>query len=192
LFGNLGPMPLGRLLVSILGSTAVLASASSVAVAQPSGGGNSSAAHACQQRGYMNFVRGDGSTFDNTGDCVSYAAKGGALVPVSLSASFVPDPSREVDGVEFEDLTVTGSGLEPGGTVSYSYIGYGTDTRTAISPTVGSSTVASDGSFHTAWETGCPLDHSFEFYATTAYGLPIEDNRLLGHPAEAVDRLANE
>jgi hypothetical protein len=45
------------------------------------GGGNSDAAKACQQGGWQTLVRQDGTGFANTGDCVSYGAHGGALVP---------------------------------------------------------------------------------------------------------------
>lgn len=45
------------------------------------GGGNSDAAKACQKGGWQTLVRQDGTAFANTGDCVSYAAHGGALVP---------------------------------------------------------------------------------------------------------------
>jgi hypothetical protein len=43
------------------------------------GGGNSSAAHLCQNAGYLKVFRSDGTPFANTGDCVSYAAHGGTL-----------------------------------------------------------------------------------------------------------------
>ena len=43
------------------------------------GGGNSTAAHLCQDGGFQNIFRSDGSAFTNTGDCVSYAAHGGVL-----------------------------------------------------------------------------------------------------------------
>jgi hypothetical protein len=45
------------------------------------GGGNSDAAKACQQGGWQTLVRQDGTGFKNAGDCVSYAAQGGGLVP---------------------------------------------------------------------------------------------------------------
>ena|SRR5689334_15733904 len=41
------------------------------------GNGNSDAAHLCQNGGYANVLRNDGTGFTNTGDCVSYAARGG-------------------------------------------------------------------------------------------------------------------
>ncbi len=47
-------------------------------------GGNSANAHLCQQNGWMNLVRSDGTGFSNAGDCVSYGAQGGTLYPVFL------------------------------------------------------------------------------------------------------------
>ncbi|HJQ19595.1 MAG TPA: hypothetical protein VJ867_04540, partial [Gemmatimonadaceae bacterium] len=43
-------------------------------------GGNSAAAHACQQDGYKDLFRSNGTPFANTGECVSYAAHGGVFV----------------------------------------------------------------------------------------------------------------
>jgi hypothetical protein len=51
----------------------------SVGIGTAAAGGNSDAAHACQQGGWQNLVRQDGTGFKNTGDCVSYAAQGGVL-----------------------------------------------------------------------------------------------------------------
>jgi hypothetical protein len=42
-------------------------------------GGNAWAADACQQAGYLAMVGSDGTTFDNVGACVSYAAQGGTF-----------------------------------------------------------------------------------------------------------------
>jgi hypothetical protein len=42
-----------------------------------SGHGNSLAAHKCQHGGYRSLVGADGTTFRNTGACVSFAAHGG-------------------------------------------------------------------------------------------------------------------
>lgn len=55
----------------------VLAAATAIAAGTAVGGGNPDAAHACQQNGYLNLHRIDGSSFKNTGDCVSYFAHGG-------------------------------------------------------------------------------------------------------------------
>lgn len=59
-------------------SIAALAALMAATVAQAS---NSAAAAACQQDGWQTLVRQDGTGFKNTGDCVSYAAHGGALIP---------------------------------------------------------------------------------------------------------------
>lgn len=42
-------------------------------------GGNSENAKACQQSGWENLVREDGTGFNNQGECVSYGAHGGVL-----------------------------------------------------------------------------------------------------------------
>lgn len=61
------------------------------------GGGNSAAAHACQQGGYLGLVGSDGETFRNTGECVSFVAHGGTfatgiIVPAGASVTF-DDPT---------------------------------------------------------------------------------------------------
>lgn len=55
--------------------------------------GNSDAAHACQQGGYLGLVGSDGTTFSNVGQCVSYAAHGGTyatgiIIPAGMTATF--------------------------------------------------------------------------------------------------------
>ena len=62
-------------LVIVAGAIAVVAPAAA-ANADPSPG-NSGAAHACQQGGYLSLVGADGTTFRNVGECVSFAAHGG-------------------------------------------------------------------------------------------------------------------
>jgi len=47
------------------------------------GGGNSDAAHACQDGGYIDLVGSGGETFRNTGECVSFAAHGGTFMTVT-------------------------------------------------------------------------------------------------------------
>lgn len=67
-------MRLALLLCAVLAMTVGVGTAAA-------GGGNSNAAMACQMGGWQNLVRQDGTAFTNTGECVSYAAMGGALVP---------------------------------------------------------------------------------------------------------------
>jgi hypothetical protein len=61
------------------------------------GGGNSAAAHACQKGGYLALVGSGGETFANTGECVSFAARGGTfatgiIVPAGATVTF-DDPT---------------------------------------------------------------------------------------------------
>jgi len=52
-----------------------------VGLASPAGaatGGNSANAKTCQNNGWKTTLRADGTAFKNQGDCVSYAAQGGA------------------------------------------------------------------------------------------------------------------
>ena len=56
------------------------------------GNGNSNAAHACNHGGYRSLVGADGTTFRNTGACVSYAARGGRfatglIIPAGKTAT---------------------------------------------------------------------------------------------------------
>ena len=58
-------------------------------------GGNSAAAHACQDGGYANLEGTDGTLFSNVGDCVSYAAHGGTLVAIAPSVSVAVTPTSD-------------------------------------------------------------------------------------------------
>jgi len=55
----------------------VAAATAAIVVPLAVAGGNSDNAKACQQNGWQNLVRQDGTGFKNTGDCVSYASQGG-------------------------------------------------------------------------------------------------------------------
>ena len=67
--------------------------------------GNSDDTHLCQQGGYLHYTDADRNGFENEGQCVSYAAHGGKLVPVP-----VPDLS-------LEDGFISGTGFTPNTTV---------------------------------------------------------------------------
>ena len=71
----------------ICGLLVVAATAALMVPLALAGGGNSDAAKACQQDGWKNLARQDGTSFKNTGDCVSYAAQGGVLVAKSTGGS---------------------------------------------------------------------------------------------------------
>ena len=78
----------------LIGTIVLAASLSMMtATAALANGGNSAAAHACQQGGYLALVGEGGETFKNTGDCVSFAAHGGKfatgiIVPKGHTVTF--------------------------------------------------------------------------------------------------------
>lgn len=69
------------LLVAVLGSLLLMLAPIAGAKKKPPGSdpGNSGAAHKCQHGGYLSLVGADGTTFRNTGKCVSFAAHGGTF-----------------------------------------------------------------------------------------------------------------
>ncbi len=94
-------------------------------------GGNSDAAHACQQGGYQNLFRTDGTGFTNVGDCVSYAAQGGTLATrrtatftnVSFSACNQLTWGYTLDGVANDFETFAGGCLtQPGSDQTVSFL----------------------------------------------------------------------
>ena len=126
-----------------------------VALAAPSAamaGGNSDAAHACQQNGWQTVVRQDGTSFANQGDCVSYGAHGGVLkakatppvtkgvsAPIfnlaantcSVTVPYTPGIDTVLYGVNGQpqtpithDVTVTGGLDGADGTAPQFWIGY--------------------------------------------------------------------
>jgi hypothetical protein len=78
--------PMKRAILAILLPLAALMAAGTGVPTFAAAGGNSSAAHACQQGGYAGIIGTNGTLdtrFGNTRQCVSYAAEGGLLVPLS-------------------------------------------------------------------------------------------------------------
>jgi hypothetical protein len=70
--------------------------------------GNSAAAKACQQGGWQDLKGADGTRFKNQGACVSYAAKGGQLVPLepNITVTFTSTgPINCLVDVFLEDFT---------------------------------------------------------------------------------------
>jgi hypothetical protein len=73
-----------------------------VAYAAP--GGNAANAHKCEEGGYLDYTDANGDPFKNEGQCTSYAARGGQLVPVPTT----PDIS-----INQETSTISGTGFTP-------------------------------------------------------------------------------
>ena len=67
-----------------------------VGLASPAGAaGNSDNAKACQKGGFVNQATTSGARFKNAGECTSYAANGGTLVPLP---DLVPEVTCTDDG----------------------------------------------------------------------------------------------
>ena len=79
--------------------------------------GNSDAAAACQNGGYLDWTDAAHTPFRNTGACVSYAAHGGTLIPVVVEPANPFSVSYRAAGADGFQATVTGSGLEPDSSV---------------------------------------------------------------------------
>jgi hypothetical protein len=103
-----------RLFVIIKRIVAVLLVVFFLSIATPATAqqGNSWTAHACQDGGYLDFERFDGSPFRNAGECVSYAARHGALYTApTLALIVVRDGPSTTIGVVATGLAA-GSQLE--------------------------------------------------------------------------------
>ena len=72
-----------------------------VTTAGAADGGNYINAHLCQQGGWQKLVKVTGEGFSNTGDCVSYAARGGDLSPIAQFQAIC----EEAAGTFVTDLT---------------------------------------------------------------------------------------
>jgi hypothetical protein len=90
----------------------VLVAAGALAPVAAASGGHSDAAVACQQGGYLTLTRSNGSSFKNTGDCVSYFAQGGvgggcAVTATSGCLTFDKAVMPEPDQTNYPGWTVT-------------------------------------------------------------------------------------
>lgn len=92
-----------RMLIPVL--TAVLLAAATMTSAS-AGGGNSNNAKLCNQGGWKELSRADGSKFKNAGDCVSYAARGGVF---GAAASMAPPSAFSAEILDYvpDNCTIT-------------------------------------------------------------------------------------
>jgi hypothetical protein len=80
--------------------------------------GNSDAAHACQQGGYLTLHRADGTTFANEGQCVSYAAHDGTIVGVSACTVTSTTGCLTFNNATLPATNSTGNPLSGGNTIT--------------------------------------------------------------------------
>jgi hypothetical protein len=110
----------GRRALITLGAAVVLCLAFALGVAVPAvaaDGGNSGNAHQCQHGGWQHWVRSDGTPFENTGDCVSYAAHGGTLTAPAKITGVNQIACNAGAGVQA--LGVTGTGFRPNTRITF-------------------------------------------------------------------------
>ena len=88
------------------------------ALADPGGNasGNSEASAACGDGGYQDWTDAAGDPFRNAGACVSYAARGGTLLPIVVNPFSVAYGPSGTNGFR---ATVTGTGLQPESSVDF-------------------------------------------------------------------------
>jgi hypothetical protein len=146
--------------VPIFISVVVLLALMSTGAALAAPGGNSAAAHACQKGGHTEFTRADGTTFRNAGECTSYAARGGTLVPVGTARFWIEwevffepylvtvpndpdDPDDDESYTVYPAMRLYGEGLLPGSTVGISTALTGFE-HPFVDPAIGHADVAGD------------------------------------------------
>jgi hypothetical protein len=123
-----------RFWFALFGATLALAALGTAAGAS-TGGGNSDAAHACQQGGYKSLVGTNGG-FTTVGECVSYAAHGGTFVTPGAGEFLLPAG---------QTATLSGSQLSACNDLTYGYqLSGGSFTAVANKP-YGCSTVSEPG-----------------------------------------------
>ncbi len=144
--------------------------------------GNSEAARACKEGGYVNYTDTEGNPFENAGACVSYAAEGYELVPVVVVVPSIDLQILHRDGVVF-DYIITGAGLDPETDVIlkfYNYFSVLLDAKTFPVAADGTISVDTTG---TSLETECyQAGHSVEaakVEATGGNGAIVMDSELV-------------
>src|SRR5215207_8662056 len=70
-----------------------------VAYAAP--GGNAANAAKCEEGGYLDYTDAQGNPFKNEGQCTTYAARGGQLVPVSTADISIDVAAGTISGTGF-------------------------------------------------------------------------------------------
>jgi hypothetical protein len=106
------------------GATAAVLVSASAAYAGP---GRAPDIAPCQNGGHSTVVRADGSTFASTGECVSYVARGGVLLPLPPPPPPEPVSSTAVSatvilGARDRELAMSGSGFLPDAPLSFRFV----------------------------------------------------------------------
>jgi hypothetical protein len=102
-------------LLATLAAAAALATSGSALASAPDVG-------ACAREGWQTVGGSDQRLFKNVGECVSYNARGGTLVPLLQAIADERCIIEPIDPPNSACFTVTGFGLEPGSVVSVTLV----------------------------------------------------------------------
>ncbi|MBI2763594.1 MAG: hypothetical protein HYX54_07585 [Chloroflexi bacterium] len=94
-------------LIACLGLVSVLAWSVSAPLSVKAG--NTDAAHACQQAGYLTLTRSDGTGFKNAGECTSYAARGGQITGIGAACT----ATATTGCIVLDSVTIRAASLNP-------------------------------------------------------------------------------
>lgn len=115
---------MGRIVSLVTVSLVIVVGLLAVPVAAAPGGNSANAAK-CHQGGYLDYTDANGNPFKNAGQCTSYAARGGQLVPVPTADIFLDQASGTISGTGFtpnSPITLTRA-YSPNGEAFYDYFG---------------------------------------------------------------------
>ncbi len=150
--------------------------------AQAADGGNSENTKLCQKNGWMGLVSSTGAPFASDGECVAYAAKGGALSPkpaASLLFELGTCFLNQGGTYTCPAATLVGSGLMPGDLVYFCVRFANPTTRDEFCfPAV---TVEADGTLPdelAVYEEHCTPGDVLTFIAVTAEGTSIRSSDI--------------
>jgi len=118
--------------------------------------GISEDAHLCQQGGYLDYTDADRNGFKNEGQCLSYAAHGGRLVPVPVT------------DLSLEGGVISGTGFTPNVTVRVLVWVY-SPFATTFMPLSGA--LDATGAFSIPHFNLCGVGHYTKIEATDAAGV---------------------
>src|SRR5919112_2794854 len=100
-----GKMSMKRILVLLAVVALMVGMLAGPVAASP--GGNTANAAKCEEGGYLDYTDAQGNPFKNEGQCTTYAARGGQLVPVSTAYIFL-----NLGSGLYTD-TISGTGFTP-------------------------------------------------------------------------------
>ncbi len=137
-------------------------------------GGNAANAAKCEEGGYLDYTDANGNPFKNEGQCSSYAARGGQLVPVPTG----PDISLNMTDARIG--TISGTGFTPNSLITVTNV-YSPNGQTftgtfGSTDATGAFVAPPGGNFFFCFD---PTNTSVEVTATDAEGVSVTESFAL-------------